>query len=112
MSLLIKWCKNITKEDGTLDFVIAYVKEKLTQFFSIIFCEYYFHYTWSKSCLRATGQAIVSFQAKEDESISHVLNTQFFPSSAAFSFPAQGNFCCPAQVEGMKTPKTNCLFNS
>lgn len=45
MSLLIKWYKNIIKEDGTLDFAIAYIKEKLTQFFSIIFCEYYFYYT-------------------------------------------------------------------
>lgn len=27
MSLLIKWCKNIIKGDGTLDFAIVYAKK-------------------------------------------------------------------------------------
>lgn len=80
-------------------------KEKLIQFFSITYCEYCFHYTCAKSCPRDWSDQCLILD--KDESILHLLNTQAFPSSAAFSFSG-----CPAQVEGMKTTKTNCLFNS
>lgn len=83
-----------------LCFAIARVKEKRTQFSGIIFCEYCFccfHYTCTECFLGDSGHSYVSFQAKEDENISHPFNTQHFASSALFSF-----FGCPAQVEGIK----------
>lgn len=40
------------------------------------------HYTHTEGFYRDTGHSYVLFQAKEDESTSHLLNTRYFASSS------------------------------